>query len=79
MKNIIQFQSIKYDCKYIATADECYLVADEELEVSLFDKNNNYISDDARNIDERVFCYIPRQVLRSKDSVIAEYISSHIL
>ena len=79
MKNIIQFQSHEYDCRYIETATACYLVAEEELEDLLWGKNDKYISDDARNIDESVFCYIPRQILYFEDSEIKEYIKCHIL
>lgn len=79
MKNIIQFQSHEYDCRYIVTADACYLVAQEELEDALWCKNDRYISDDARNIDESVFCYIPRRILYVEDSKIKEYIKRYIL
>ena len=36
-------------------------------------ENDEYVSEEARDIDERIFCYVPREVLQHDDDYVIQW------
>lgn len=59
--------------------DGChYIISTEEFERSLI-LDGKYLSDEARYIDEQIFCYVPEEVFNSSDEQICSFIRENIL
>lgn len=54
-------------------------ISSEELNEALFDLDGNYISKEAKLIDEGVFFYVPKQLIDGcKDRELEQYIYEHL-
>lgn len=50
----------------------------DELVSQLVDNDGKYVSDEARDIDEQIFCYVPASVLAGETEKLLEYINTNI-
>lgn len=50
------------------------LVSVESLEKSLYDAEGFYVSDEANEVDEKIFFYVPDDVIDDDDESLAEFI-----
>ena len=74
MDEIIQFQGKDYLCRYIDTEHGLFLIAEDDLESNLFDEKNQYVSEEAKQIDERVFFYVPASILFMNKLYVENYL-----
>lgn len=78
--DFFQYKNKKYPYKsiYLPDDNQFYTISIEELDSVLF-PNDVYDSEEARFIDEQIFCFVPEEIFRSSDDVIRKYISENIL
>lgn len=75
-KERIRFNGKTYLAKWINVEEIGEeLIGEEPLENALMPDGENYVSDEARSIDESIYCYVPEGFLKSSDSVIAREIA----
>lgn len=74
MDEIIQFQGKDYLCRYIDTEHGLFLIAEDDLESNLFDEKNQYVSEEGKWIDERVFFYVPASILFMNKLYVGNYL-----
>ena len=79
MDEKIQFQSKEYLCRYIDTEYGIFLIADDNLERNLFDEKNQYVSEEAKWIDEKVFFYVPCSILFKETPYLKKYLYKHVI
>ena len=78
MNDIIVFQEKKYLCRWVSINGEEYLIADETLEDDLLTKECNYVSDEAKAIDEEIFFYVPPRIIADRKADIGLYVENAV-
>ncbi|HAZ95719.1 MAG TPA: hypothetical protein DCW73_00345 [Treponema sp.] len=59
--------------------DDChYEISTENFEKLLL-KNGSFVSDEAKHIDEQIFCYVPNDIFNSSEEQICDFIRKNIL
>lgn len=72
---MIKFNGKKYSTKQLNIPDFGErLVSVESLEESLFDTEGFYVSDEAQVVDEKIFFYVPDNIINEDDKAIVEFI-----
>lgn len=72
---MIKFDGKEYPTKLLNTPDFGEkLVSVESLEKSLHDAEGFYVSDEANEVDEKIFFYVPDDVIDDDNESLAEFI-----
>ena len=58
--------------------DEIVRIGTVDYEKTLFTKSGNYINEEARRIDEGLYCYVEPEIFKKSDEEIIEHISDNI-
>lgn len=59
--------------------DDCYYEISTENVEKLLLKNGSFVSDEAKYIDEQIFCYVPNDIFNSSEKQICDFIRKSIL
>ncbi|MBQ9304437.1 hypothetical protein [Butyrivibrio sp.] len=78
MKDTIEFRSIKYQCRWMDFDKSTVLIAGEDLEGELLGEDDKYVSDDAKEIDEMIFFFVPRNILKTSEITLRTYIEKNV-
>ena len=68
----------RYVCIDVEGEKETVLVAQESLERALMTPDWRYVSDEARNIDEGIYFYVPDQEIFATDQQLEELLNSEL-
>ncbi len=81
MKNSFDFYAENALLKTIySVEDNChYTIATENYERVLIPDGSSYSSEEAKFIDEEIFCYVPEDVFFSSEEQIWNFIKENIL
>ncbi len=72
---MIKFNGKEYSTKQLHIPDFGErLVSVESLEESLMDAEGFYVSDEAQVIDEKIFFYVPNDIINEDEKTIVEFI-----
>ena len=75
-KETIRFNGKTYMAKWIDIEGiGNRLIGEEPLQSALMPDGVTYVSDEAKNIDLGIFCFVPERFLKSSDSVIAKEVA----
>lgn len=76
MSDFFEYNNLKYPYKtiYFPNFDCHYIVATEDLEHKLLPNGETYHSETAKDIDERIFFFVPNEVFFKDDDYIAQFI-----
>ena len=66
----IIFEEKKYLGKWILIEGCSCLVADEKLNAAIFDKDDRYVSEEAKLLDESILFYVPGSLLHDSEPLI---------
>lgn len=75
--NTISYNGKEYPVKEVYIDGEWLTVAEDRLEKKLFDENGNYISDEAKLIDEAIYCFVPAKKFGKADPVLTSYVAKN--
>lgn len=64
--------------KEITRGDEIIRVSTEDFEKKIIDEEGNYVSDEAKLVDETIYCYIPYDDFHSSEQYILNFIRENI-
>lgn len=80
MLDFFEYNNLKYPCKTIYFPDfDChYIVATEDLERQLLPNGGAYHSEIAEDIDERIFFFVPNEILFKDDDYIVQFIGESL-
>lgn len=59
--------------------DKCYYTVSTEEFEKLLIQDDEYTSKKAELIDEKIFCYVPKDVFKASDKQICSFIKEYIL
>ena len=68
----------EYMCRWVNIGSSVELVAGEDLERELFNERDEYVSEEARIIDERILFYVPATVLEKEIPVCEAYVRKYL-
>ena len=68
----------EYMCRWVNIGSSVELVAGEDLERELFNERDEYVSEEAKIIDESVFFYVPAEVIERDKSVCEAYVRKYL-
>ena len=72
---MIEFDGKEYPTKLLNIPDFGErLVSVESLEKSLFDAEGFYVSDEAQVVDEKIFFYVPDNIIDEDEKTIVEFV-----
>lgn len=80
----IHYGSKDYPCRWFDYEEDdrkySFLVSTSELNDVLFSVSGDYVSKSAQSLDEKIFCFAPRDiVLNATDKELSDYIKENIL
>lgn len=75
----LAFQSKEYEYRRINTKYGYFLVSSCDLEDELINDLNEYISREAKMVDEMIYFYVPRSVLEADETFLTEYVDRNVL
>ena len=76
---MIKFNGKEYSTKQVNVPDFGErLISVESLEESLMDAEGFYVSDEAQVIDEKIFFYVPDDVINKDEKAIAKFVDECI-
>lgn len=75
--NEIDFDGKKYPVRTILSNGKSYDVSTEELEISIM-PDGEYVSEEAKNVDDKLAYFIPAATIALSNSEIIKYIHEHI-
>ena len=58
--------------------DEIVRIGTVDYEKTLFSESGDYINEEARRIDEGIYCYVEPEIFKKSDEEIIEHISDNI-
>ena len=59
----MEYKGIEYPVAFVAVDGKVVIVATESLEHVLMPDGANYADNEARWVDERIFCYVPDEMI----------------
>ena len=65
-------------CRWVKIDGYDELIASEDLERELFNERDEYVSEEARIIDERILFYVPATVLEKEIPVCEAYVRKYL-
>ena len=68
-------KSYPFRCAYFQNEDANYIVSCEKLNSVLLPDGSNYDSEEAKYIDEKIFFFVPENILDKSDETIEKYVS----
>lgn len=71
-------KSYPFKSVYFQNDNSEYNISTEDLSYELFPNGSDYDSDEARDIDEKIFFFVPERILNNSDAFIEKYISEAI-
>ena len=78
--NRIQFENKKFKIRQIQTKDGLKrIIASTELNNSLLTENGNYVSVEARKIDEQIYFFVDKPQLNLNNDELADYVDKACL
>lgn len=80
----IHYGSKDYPCRWFDYEEDdrkhSFLLSTSELNDVLFSVSGGYVSKSAQSLDEKIFCFAPRDiVLNATDKELSDYIKENIL
>lgn len=81
VNSYINFKGSHYPVRGIHIGDELglVLISTTQLNDLILDPNGNFTSDEARSIDESIFCYVSRTQLNYSDENLRNLIFREVL
>lgn len=73
----IPFNGKNWPYKTINLEGEWVNVASELLEEQLIGEDGSPVSDEAKSIDEFIYCYVPQKKFTKADNVLTTYVFKH--
>lgn len=72
-----EYNGENYPCRSIFFRNEgaSYVIATERLEKALLPDGETYASEEARAIDEQIFCFVSDAMLGQPEELIERYVS----
>ena len=78
MEEKLTYHSKEYRCRWINFSGIYYLIGSEHLEENLLLEESSYISREAKDIDEKIFFYVPEVIINADEVIIKSYVTQHI-
>ena len=72
----IRFDGKEWPVKYVLIDDEYFMVGTEKFENVLID-NGNAVSNEAKAIDEMIYCYVPDKQFRKNETQLTTYVEKN--
>lgn len=63
---------------YFQNENNEYIISKEDLSSALLQNGSDYDSDEARYIDEKIFFFVPEDILTKSDEFIERYVDEGI-
>ena len=60
---------------YFHNEDAQFIISCEELDTTLMPNGSDYDSEEAKDIDEKVFFFVPYRILNKSDEIIEKYVN----
>ena len=72
-----EYKGKHYPFKYVyfKNEDTQHIISCEELDTVLIPNGSDYDSDQAKDIDEKIFFFVPYSVLNESDEIIEKYVN----
>lgn len=73
----MEYKGIEYPVAFVEVDGKVVIIATESLERVLMPDGANYADYEARWVDERIFCYVPDEMIGRND--LEEYVNKEYL
>jgi len=73
----MEYKGIEYPVAFVEVDGKVVIVATESLEHVLMPDGANYADNESRWVDERIFCYVPDEMIGIND--LEEYVNKEYL
>lgn len=81
LENIVVFNNRKYPYRilFVPELNDYCKISVDSLNEAILNEESEYITEDARFVDEQIFCYIPDKCIDCSQELVYSFVARNIL